>query len=113
MVHTTPPPKSSKRSASPPAHPPTMNLLDGDAHVGGLAGLASRALLRLLQFAMALAVCGVYGADARARSKPWHYDRGRWLYAVVVGALSAATVLAYAVPLLRSWYLWAWDAVLL
>ncbi|KAI9780558.1 MAG: hypothetical protein M1839_006676 [Geoglossum umbratile] len=71
-----------------------------------------RAILRLLQFTLALAVCGLYGTDIQNAS---HHDKGadpKWLYAVVVGGLSVVTSLIYGVPIVKSYIFFAWDAIL-
>lgn len=69
--------------------------------------------LHIVQFALSLAVCGLYGTDLhRARQAGAHAD-SRWVYAVVVGALSAFSALLYLVPfVLRVWLVWMWDVVL-
>jgi len=71
-----------------------------------------RAILRLLQFAFALAVCGLYGTDIQNANK---HDQGadsKWLYAVVIGGLSVVTSLIYGVPLIKSYIFFAWDTIL-
>lgn len=69
--------------------------------------------IHIVQFALALAVCGLYGQDlSNARQHGVHAD-SKWVFAVVVGALSALTAVLYLVPfILRFWLVWAWDLVL-
>ncbi|ODM20779.1 hypothetical protein SI65_03832 [Aspergillus cristatus] len=56
-------------------------------------------LLRLLQFALGLAVVGLYGQDLSGTSSSNKGIDGRWLYAVIVGALSSVTALLYLIHL--------------
>lgn len=69
--------------------------------------------IHVVQFALALTVCGLYGVDlSRARKNGAHAD-SKWVYAEVVGALSAVTAVLYLVPfILRFWLVWAWNLVL-
>jgi hypothetical protein len=70
-------------------------------------------ILRLIQFVFALAVCGLYGVDLHAARKQGKYSDGKWVFAEVVGALSAFTALLYLVPFVaRVPLVFAWDAVL-
>lgn len=69
----------------------------------GLATLALDyilfAIVRVFQFALGLAVCGLYGTDLNAARLAGKYQDGKWVYAVVVGAFSAVMALIYMVPL--------------
>ncbi|KZZ88509.1 hypothetical protein AAL_08067 [Moelleriella libera RCEF 2490] len=56
--------------------------------------------LHVACFALALAVCGLYGQDLDRARKAGSYSDSKWVYAVVVGALSAVTCLVYFVPVL-------------
>ncbi|QPG93546.1 hypothetical protein C2857_000615 [Epichloe festucae Fl1] len=56
--------------------------------------------LHLVCFALALAVCGLYGQDISSAQKEGKYSDSKWVYAVVVGALSAVTCAVYFVPAL-------------
>ncbi|CAN8100004.1 unnamed protein product [Discula destructiva] len=69
--------------------------------------------IHIVQFALALAVCGLYGQDlTRARNNDSYVD-SKWVFAVVVGALSALTAVLYLIPfILRFWLVWAWNMVL-
>ncbi|PNY25235.1 Uncharacterized protein TCAP_04813 [Tolypocladium capitatum] len=51
--------------------------------------------LHLVCFALALTVCGLYGKDLGTAN---HHADSRWVYAVVVGTLSAVTCIVYSVP---------------
>ncbi|POR33574.1 Uncharacterized protein TPAR_06269 [Tolypocladium paradoxum] len=54
--------------------------------------------LHFVCFALALTVCGLYGTDLNTAN---HLDRhadSKWVYAVVVGALSAVTCVFYFLP---------------
>jgi hypothetical protein len=71
------------------------------------------ALLHFSQFVLAVTVCALYGIDLdRARKAGVHAD-GKWVYAEVVGGLSALTAILYCVPfILRFALVWAWNLVL-
>ncbi|KAK4125157.1 hypothetical protein N657DRAFT_643986 [Parathielavia appendiculata] len=70
-------------------------------------------LLHFAQFVLAVTVCALYGIDLdRARKGNVHAD-GRWVYAEVVGGLSALTSILYCIPsILRFALVWAWNLVL-
>ncbi|KAL2020474.1 hypothetical protein VTK56DRAFT_8359 [Thermocarpiscus australiensis] len=82
--------------------------------VGGLSlSYLLFSILHFCQFALALTVCGLYGVELdRARKANTHAD-GKWVYAVVVGGLSALTSLLYFIPfVLRFALTWAWNLIL-
>ncbi|KAG5979048.1 hypothetical protein E4U55_005626 [Claviceps digitariae] len=56
--------------------------------------------LHLVCFALALAVCGLYGQDINSSQKVDGYSSSNWVYAVVVGSLSAITCVFYFIPAL-------------
>lgn len=69
--------------------------------------------LHFFQFVLALVVCGLYGVDLDRARKAGVYSDGKWVYAEVVGALSALTALLYSVPfILRFAAVPAWSFVL-
>ncbi|KAK4239483.1 hypothetical protein C8A03DRAFT_32435 [Achaetomium macrosporum] len=70
-------------------------------------------ILHFFQFALAITVCALYGINLdRARRAGAHAD-GRWVYAVVVGGLSALTAILYCIPfILRFALVWAWNLIL-
>ena len=70
-------------------------------------------VLRFLQFVFAITVCGLYGTDLHNARKMEVEADSRWIYAEVVGGLSAVTALVFAAPFLKSYWLFAWDGVLL
>ncbi|KAI9871823.1 MAG: hypothetical protein M1830_002406 [Pleopsidium flavum] len=80
---------------------------------GGFMGWIIHAILRSLQFVFALTVAGLYGTDLSNARKHGVGGDPKWVYAEVVAGLSALTSIIYMVPLLKSFYLFAWDAVLL
>ncbi|RJE16866.1 hypothetical protein PHISCL_10797, partial [Aspergillus sclerotialis] len=51
-------------------------------------------LLRLVQFALGLAVIGLYGQDVKPSGSE---SDSRWVYAVVVGFLASVTTFSYLV----------------
>lgn len=82
--------------------------------LGGITlGYMLFSLLHLAQFALAIAVCALYGIDLdRARKANVHAD-GKWVYAVVVAGLSALTSILYCIPyILRFALVWAWNLIL-
>jgi len=79
---------------------------------GGLGGALIRITLRFLQFVMAIVVAGLYGVDLDHATKAGAYTDGKWVFAEVVAALSAVTVLIYALPFLKSYWAFAWDWIL-
>lgn len=70
-------------------------------------------LLHVSQFILAVTVCALYGIDLdRARKAGVHAD-GKWVYAEVVGGLSALTAVLLCVPfILRFALVWAWNLIL-
>ena len=79
---------------------------------GGIAGALLRLILRFFQFVLALTVCGLYGVDLHAAHQHNSYVDGKWVFAEVVGGLSAFTVLIYGIPFFKSYWAFAWDWVL-
>lgn len=71
-------------------------------------------VVRFIQFALALTVCGLYGVDLGSARKAGVRSDGRWVYAVVLGVLSAVTALVYMIPMVarKVPLLFAWDAIL-
>ncbi|KAF4119916.1 hypothetical protein GMORB2_3604 [Geosmithia morbida] len=67
--------------------------------------------LHFLCFALGITVCGVYGQNLKDKGD----HESRWIYAVVVGALSVVTCLVYSIPFvlrLGGLFKTAWDLVL-
>ncbi|KAK4996935.1 hypothetical protein LTR66_003564 [Elasticomyces elasticus] len=92
-----------------------MGLLDqatAYSHSGGVIGGLGRIFLRFFQFVLALTVAGLYGVDLNNARKAGVYADGRWVYAEVVAALAAVTTLVYAVPFIKSYVFFGWDAIL-
>jgi len=74
-------------------------------------------VLRFLQLVFALAVVGLYAQDLNKARKEDKYSDGKWVFATVVGSLSAVTALIFMIlPILISSttiaILFAWDAIL-
>lgn len=69
--------------------------------------------LRFLQFVFAVAVLGLYGTELSHARKTHTGDYSKWVYAEVVGVLSALTCLVYVLPKMKSWWAFGWDLVLL
>lgn len=70
-------------------------------------------VLRFLQFIFAVAVLGLYGTELSNARKNHTGDYSKWVYAEVVGVLSAVTCLVYVLPKLKSYWAFGWDLVLL
>ncbi|KAI0201844.1 hypothetical protein F4808DRAFT_424019 [Astrocystis sublimbata] len=69
--------------------------------------------LHFAQFILAIVVIGLYGTDVDRARKAHVYSDGKWVYGIVVGSLSAVTVLFYSVPsIIRFAFVPAWSAVL-
>ncbi|KAI0975749.1 hypothetical protein F4678DRAFT_280676 [Xylaria arbuscula] len=70
-------------------------------------------ILHFIQFVLAITVIGLYATDLDRAHKKGVYADGKWVYAVVVGSLSAVTAALYSIPLvLRSVAVPIWSFVL-
>ncbi|OHF03361.1 hypothetical protein CORC01_01414 [Colletotrichum orchidophilum] len=83
----------------------------------GLFGMAASYLafsvLHFFQLVLAVTVCGLYAVDLNRARSEGSYTDGKWVFAVVVGALSAVTALLYFIPfILRFAIVWIWDVIL-
>lgn len=88
-------------------------MIDGYWHDGGFGGRIVRTTIRTLQFAFAIVVLGLYGADLGNATKDGVRANTNWVYAVVVGCLSALTCIVHCFVTVKR-VLWAaWDWVLL
>ena len=83
------------------------------SHSGGLPGLATRFVLRFIQFVLAITVAGLYGVDLSRGTREHVAPDGRWVYAEIVAGLSAVSVIVYAIPMVKSYWFFAWDIILL
>lgn len=85
-----------------------------DGWPGGIPGTTLRLTLAIVQLALGLAVCGLYGQDLAAAARAHVYADAKWVYAVAVGGGSALLALLYVstlVPqLLHRWALVATEA---
>ncbi|KAI1141015.1 hypothetical protein F5Y05DRAFT_376015 [Hypoxylon sp. FL0543] len=81
--------------------------------LGMTLGYLLFALLHIVQFVLAVTVCGLYGVDLqRARSQGKYID-GKWVYAEVVGGLAALTAILYLIPfILRFAAVTIWSFIL-
>ncbi|KAK3943928.1 hypothetical protein QBC46DRAFT_13887 [Diplogelasinospora grovesii] len=69
--------------------------------------------LLFFEFVLAVTVCGLYGVELNRASKAGQGADGRWVYAEVVGGLSALTAILCIIPyILRFAVIWAWNTVL-
>jgi hypothetical protein len=69
-------------------------------------------VLRLLQLVLACAVIGLYGQYLRWANNAGEHADGRWIWAVVVGGLSALTAIIYAIPYFPLRFFFIWDVLL-
>ncbi|KAF7563550.1 hypothetical protein G7046_g600 [Stylonectria norvegica] len=72
-------------------------------------------VLHLFLFALALATCGLYGTDLHKAHEHDKYADSKWIYAVVVGSISAVTCVVYFIPpILRvgGFFVAIWDFIL-
>ncbi|KAI9047005.1 hypothetical protein LZ554_009079 [Drepanopeziza brunnea f. sp. 'monogermtubi'] len=58
----------------------------------------AHSIFRIVQMALALTVCGLYGVDLHRARQAGKYSDGKWVYAEITGALAAATAVAYLIP---------------
>ncbi|TDZ15419.1 hypothetical protein C8034_v009812 [Colletotrichum sidae] len=83
----------------------------------GLFGMATSYLafsvLHFFQLVLAITVCGLYGVDLQRAKNAGEYVDSKWVFAEVVGALSAFTAVLYFVPFIKRFaVVWVWDFVL-
>ncbi|OLN86120.1 hypothetical protein CCHL11_05189 [Colletotrichum chlorophyti] len=83
----------------------------------GLFGMAASYLafsvLHFFQFVLAITVCGLYGVDLQRARNAGAYSDGKWIFAEVVGALSAVTALLYFIPFIKRFaFVFVWDFIL-
>lgn len=64
-------------------------------------------LLHLVEFALAITVCALYGVDVDRARRDRRYPSDEWVYAVVVGGVSATTAVLYCFAFVR-WSSFAW-----
>lgn len=76
-------------------------------------GFLVHTFFRFFQFVLALTVLGLYGQDLDSMRKAHVHVESRWVFAEIVGGLSAVTALAFMVPLVKTYLVFAWDVVLL
>lgn len=83
------------------------------ALLGATVSYLAFTAIHIVQFALAIAVCALYGIDLHRASKEGKYMDSKWVYAEVVVGLSAFTTVLYLVPfILRFWLVWAWNLIL-
>ncbi|KAI0162240.1 hypothetical protein GGR57DRAFT_498581 [Xylariaceae sp. FL1272] len=70
-------------------------------------------ILHFFQFVLAVTVIGLYGTDLNHANKQGKYSDGKWVYAIVVGVLSAITAILYFIPfILRFAAVSIWSFIL-
>lgn len=70
----------------------------------------ARIAIRLVQFIMGIVVIGLYAPDLVAARTAGKYTDSRWLFAVIVGTISA--IAAGVLPFVRSWFFFAIDTII-
>lgn len=55
-------------------------------------------ILFLVNFAISLAVCGLYGTDVQRSNEDGNGADSKWVFGIVVGALSAVTCIVFWIP---------------
>ncbi|KAI1092857.1 hypothetical protein F5B19DRAFT_502003 [Rostrohypoxylon terebratum] len=70
-------------------------------------------VLHFVQFVLALTICGLYGIDLQRAHSQGKYIDGKWVYAEVVGGLSALTAALYFIPfILRFAIVTIWSCII-
>ncbi|KAI1263374.1 hypothetical protein F5Y18DRAFT_429062 [Xylariaceae sp. FL1019] len=70
-------------------------------------------ILHFFQFVLAVTVIGLYGVDLNHAHGQGKYSDGKWVYAIVVGVLSAITAILYFIPfILRFAAVSIWSFIL-
>ncbi|KAM0243846.1 hypothetical protein ACHAPO_000707 [Fusarium lateritium] len=72
-------------------------------------------VIHFFLFALALATCGLYGTDVHHANQQGKYSDSKWVYAVVVGSISAVTCVLYFVPFvlrIAGVFVPVWDFIL-
>ncbi|EWG39945.1 hypothetical protein FVEG_02560 [Fusarium verticillioides 7600] len=71
--------------------------------------------IHLFLFALALTTIGLYGTDLHNANKQGKYSDSKWVYAVVVGSISAVTCVLYFIPFVlrvAGFVVAVWDFIL-
>ncbi|KAH8147679.1 uncharacterized protein LAJ45_08143 [Morchella importuna] len=90
----------------------TTRLSSHPPHPLGLPGLIAHTALRALQLLIALVITGIYGRDLHRASQVHESADSRWVYAMVVAALTILTTLIFLVPAVRCARFWPADGAL-
>lgn len=61
---------------------------------------------------LGVTVIGLYATDVDSARKVGKYVDSKWVWAVVCGALGAATALVFMLPLVKAWFFFYVDAFL-
>ncbi|KAF1957884.1 hypothetical protein CC80DRAFT_524717 [Byssothecium circinans] len=86
----------------------SQNQLRANLSIGG----ALRLIARFFQFVMGITIIGLYATDLnRAHKAGVGYD-SKWMYATVVGTLSAFVSLVFMLPLVKAWFFFYIDTLI-
>jgi hypothetical protein len=87
---------------------PSKASISSSASIGSILRLT----LRLFQFVMGITVIGLYAQDLYKAKKVGAPADGRWVFATFTGSLSAFSAIVLSLPLIKSWSVFALDALL-
>jgi len=82
------------------------------SHHLGFGGFLVHTVVRFFQFALALAVLGLYGTDLNNARIAHVYADPRWIFAEVVGGLAAITAIIFMIPFIKTYKVFAWDFII-
>jgi hypothetical protein len=105
-------PASPTTSTTPNPAPPESKPVEQYWHREGIYGLNVRAVLRILQFIVAVIVAGLYGVDLSHATSINAHAQSEWIYAEFVAAVSAITCLIHCLVTVTRVAWCAWDGVL-
>ncbi|KAF9869530.1 hypothetical protein CkaCkLH20_13015 [Colletotrichum karsti] len=80
---------------------------------GMAASYLAFAVLHFFQLVLAVTVCGLYAVDLNRARNEGKYVDSKWVFAEVVGALSAVTAVLYFIPFIKRFAaVFVWDFIL-
>jgi len=79
---------------------------------GGKKAVYVKLVFRFLQTVFGIAIAGVYGTDIMTATKNGSSPSSAWLYATIVGALSAVTASIYCIPAFKAYTFFWFDLII-